>query len=540
MNLSDKISTWQVIGGLMKNTLLLAEYSDININEDFDDKVARVCYFAIYNLYQEGASKLTEIEVDQEICKNESGAMAILYKKENGRKTLIDAYNAAQPSNFEIYYNRVKKYSLLRRLQKEHYDISDYYIDDKEILNNPALAAKEIEVQEHFDSSSLQEILTSVEAKFNKIRNDYLNGGKTNGDPSVGLFELIEELKTSPNIGPALEGQIFNAACRGAREGCFYLKSASTSSGKTRTSVFDACRLAFPVRYSLDANCFIEEVDQSGEIRKSHKVLFIVTEMDITELQSIMLAYLSGVDEDHILNGAYLMGEYDRVKYAATIIDTYHEYFIIEEISDPNLVNVEATIKKYATIDQVKYVFYDYIHTTAGLLTQFGRNSLNEASILMLFANQLKQLAKDYNLFIFSATQVNQGAMGDDGEFKNEMNIRGSKAVADKCDIGYVMTQVTTKMWQSLIPQLKVAANKGLISAEVLLDEDLRPTHVLDIYKMRRGRWKNVRIWTKLHLGTGERRDIFMTNAENEPITSIITAYNLYTELPILQWKESL
>lgn len=115
-----------------------------------------------------------------------------------------------------------------------------------------------------------------------------------------------------------------------------------------------------------------------------------------------------------------------------------------------------------------------------------------------------------------------------------------SKAVADKCDIGYVMTQVTTKMWQSLIPQLKVAANKGLISAEVLLDEDLRPTHVLDIYKMRRGRWKNVRIWTKLHLGTGERRDIFMTNAENEPITSIITAYNLYTELPILQWKESL
>ena len=78
MTLSDKISTWQVIGGLMKNTLLLAEYSDININEDFDDKVARVCYFAIYNLYQEGASKLTEIEVDQEICKNESSAMAIL------------------------------------------------------------------------------------------------------------------------------------------------------------------------------------------------------------------------------------------------------------------------------------------------------------------------------------------------------------------------------------------------------------------------------------------------------------------------------
>ena len=42
-------------------------------------------------------------------------------------------------------------------------------------------------------------------------------------------------------------------------------------------------------------------------------------------------------------------------------------------------------------------------------------------------ANQLKQLAKDYNLFIFSATQVNALAMGNDElEFKDEKSIRGS------------------------------------------------------------------------------------------------------------------
>lgn len=74
---------------------------------------------------------------------------------------------------------------------------------------------------------------------------------------------------------------------------------------------------------------------------------------------------------------------------------------------------------------------FDYIHSTANMISQFERSGINEASILMMMANQLKQLAKDYNIFISSATQVNMGAMSDDGEFKNETNIRSSKAVAD-------------------------------------------------------------------------------------------------------------
>lgn len=50
--------------------------------------------------------------------------------------------------------------------------------------------------------------------------------------------------------------------------------------------------------------------------------------------------------------------------------------------------------------------------------------------VLMMLSNQLKQLAKDYNLFISSSTQVNANAMLEEG-FKNEGCIRGSKAIAD-------------------------------------------------------------------------------------------------------------
>ena len=100
--------------------------------------------------------------------------------------------------------------------------------------------------------------------------------------------------------------------------------------------------------------------------------------MDKEELQTMMLAYLSGVDEDHILTGLYERDELKRVKTAAKIIEKYSGYFIIEEISEPNLQNVEATIRKYATVDNVKYIFFDYIHTTASLVAQFSKNGLRE------------------------------------------------------------------------------------------------------------------------------------------------------------------
>ena len=522
MTLSDTMAYRQVIGCLMYKPLLFLEYPDIQA-QDFDFKPAKVCLFAIKKLYEAGATVLTPLEVDQEIERS-GAAAAQVYKTEGGLDFLKNSYEYAQLSNFEVYYKRLKKYSLLRKLQRAHYDISTYYIDDKDV-KDPAL---ESELIDRLEKASLEDILNSVEKDYSEIRNEYLNGGRTQGDPAEGLTTLIEDLRKSPSIGPSLEGKIFSSVCRGARSGCFFLKSSSTSGGKSRTSIFDACHIAYPKRWSHTKKAFVEEVDSSGKPREPRKVLFIVTEMDKEEIQTIMLAYLSGVDEDNILTGKYDLGELTRVKQAAKIIEEYSGYFIIEEIADPNLQNVEATIRKYATVDLVEYVFFDYIHSTASMINQFSRNNIREDVILMMMANQLKQLAKDYNLFIFSATQVNSLAMGDDEmKFKDEKSIRGAKAIADKADMGYVMTRVSDKGWQSVMATLKAAAREGTIKEEAIATQ---PTHVLDIYKMRRGRYKMIRIWSYIHLGTGERKDLFITNADNQPIGEPIDLFSSASE----------
>ena len=138
--------------------------------------------------------------------------------------------------------------------------------------------------------------------------------------------------------------------------------------------------------------------------------------------------------------------------------------------------------------------------------------------VLMLMANQLKQLAKDYGLFIMSSTQVNANGMEDDGRFKDAMSIRGSKAIVDKADFAVIMTRISKKDINSYITEWRKAAREGIIDAKYAEDPDWQPTHVIDVYKNRRGGYKNVRIWTRIHLGTGARQDLFITTAENQPI----------------------
>ena len=115
--------------------------------------------------------------------------------------------------------------------------------------------------------------------------------------------------------------------------------------------------------------------------------------------------------------------------------------------------------------------------------------------------------------------------MTDDENFKNETCIRGAKSIADKCDMGYVMTRISEKTWNTIVPTLKMAARAGSLDPKYIEDLNYRPTHVIDIYKMRRGRYKNVRIWLSLHLGTGYRQDLFMTTADNQPINGILDLF---------------
>ena len=59
-----------------------------------------------------------------------------------------------------------------------------------------------------------------------------------------GATQLLERFRNNPEIGYPLYGRLVNAIHRGARLKKFYLRSAATGIGKTRSMIADACFIA--------------------------------------------------------------------------------------------------------------------------------------------------------------------------------------------------------------------------------------------------------------------------------------------------------
>ncbi len=68
-------------------------------------------------------------------------------------------------------------------------------------------------------------------------------------------------------------------------------------------------QLNLPILTEKEIEEGLKQLDNNNDAREPQKTLFITTEMDKTEIQTIMLAYLSGVNERHILMGQYEEGE---------------------------------------------------------------------------------------------------------------------------------------------------------------------------------------------------------------------------------------
>ena len=212
----------------------------------------------------------------------------------------------------------------------------------------------------------------------------------------------------------------------------------------------------------------------------------------------MMLAFLSCVNEDHILNGKYEGDEEARVREAARILSESPIY--IEVLPDFSLQDVENKIKKNMRDHDIKYCFHDYIHTSLKILEEITKKSggvrLREDNILFMLSTRLKDLCNKYGIFIMSSTQLN----GDyqEAETPDQNLLRGAKAIADKIDLGAILLPVKDKDIESL----------GRILTTNTFD---RPNLKLSIYKNRRGRFKGIYLWCQADLGTCRVKPMFAT-----------------------------
>lgn len=468
----------------MKNPQYLDEKDKyILLSDDFETPFEKYIFAAIHNLHKDGSQSISIVDIDT-YFEPHPVPQQVFYQND-GLSYLQDALDFAQKDNFPFYYKRLKKFNALRDLQKLGYNTQSIY--ETNLLNKDSQ-----KINEKFEELEIQDIFDLVKKDLIKVETDYSTGDASETlTAQTGILDLVKELEVRPEVGAPLQGAIFNTVVRGARKSKFYIRSSSSGVGKSRSAVGDACYLAYPLRFNQTSW-------QWENIGSAEKTLFVATEQEIDEIQTLILAYLTGFNEEKILYSQYTEKEKIVVHQALKVMNMYKDNFYIVRIPNPSIEQVRAVIRRNWILYDIENVFYDYIFSSPSLLNEFRDLRVRTDEALMMLSTALKDLAVEMNLFIMSSTQTNAKVEERGRELANESVVRGSRAIIDKADIACVIDRIDKSEREIIAP---------------LVEElGIEPNHVMDIFKVRRGKYTNVRVWSKMDLGTCRKEDLFVTD----------------------------
>lgn len=484
----NKIAVMQVLAGLIKDPLLFANNKyrfDIN---DFQEQFHRIVYGAVDYLAHSGMEKIDYIDIDKFLQPYESQYK--VFCDNRGIEYIQKILEMYDPKKFDYYYNTLKKYSLLVLLNSQGIDTRDLY--DSSIVNPD----EQQKMQERFDKMSVNDIITSEEVKVAEAKKLFGSSSDlVEGSAGDSLRELKEELKKTPVMGMPLMSPILTTLYRGQRFGCLNMTSAPSGVGKTRIAVGEACHLAIPEYYDCDKKQWISTGLEEN-------VLLIETELELQEVQTMMMAHVSGIPESRILDGNYSKEEEQRLDKAIDLIEASKSRFFFVSITNFDSDDVINTIKSYYMTRHVNYVFFDYLSENIKMLAEGTRKTkvqgLRTDQILLQASTALKDCAKQLNIYIWTATQLS-------GDYKNvkeadSTSLRGAKSLADKTDCAAILLPVRDMD----NPIIETYCAKGF---------EVKPNFVLHVYKIRRGTYQNIRLYTYFDRGTCRMYDCFVTDS---------------------------
>lgn len=488
--LSDKITVQQVLGSLIKRPQLLSEVDKYSLTiSDFNTRFERYIFNAILGLYSRGAVTITAIDIDNFLESNEG--VHKIFEQQNGLEYIEDIIEFSNVENFNFYYNKLKKLNLLRDLKKQGIDISPFYNED---LADPKAA----ETNKNFEQLTTSDIINSLRTRIITLEREYKCSEEVQVESIAdGLDGFLDEIQNSIEIGKKVQGKIYSKVINGAERGALTIRSGSSGLGKTRQAVGDACFLAFPLRFNWNT-------DSWEQIGSNEKVLFIVTEQTFKQVRKMVFAYLTGINESKFKYNRFTDREKVVILQAQKILKKYEENLTLIKIPNPTIELVKTLVRENCLTKDIGYVFYDYVFIGPALLNEFKGISLRNDEVLLMFATALKDLAVELNVCMMTSTQVNANA-DDNRNIRNEATLAGGRSTINKADNGAIMARPTAEELEILNPIItKMSIPK--------------PNMVTDIFKVRSGEWSQVRIWSEVNLGTLRKTDLFITDAQLNPI----------------------
>lgn len=490
-----------LLGCLFKNPQLLFMPQYPLKKKDFSPEVFhKTLFVCALKLAQEGVQEITEIEVEN-LIKNYPVQQEIL---EDNRyfDFIYTVKELCTLENFDYYYNSIRKFSLLRDLKTQGFDITQFY---DELQNEESQNSKlqNLTIQDILNTIELEAISMRKEFDVNFVRDEIIVG--------EDIDNLLDEFEEVPSYGAMLSSPFLTEIIHGFSRGNLILRSSPSGGNKTRIAVSDICGLCVDKYFDENVNDFVDNPNYQGP------GLFIHTELDTRrEMQPMFLAAISGVPTNVITMGKSSPEERARVKEAAKILKQCN--LRLTNMPDFTSKSIERKIKEAVEVDGAIFGCFDYMMLNSAFSMEYREKTgvqAREDMALRDLATDLKFYAEKYQIGILTMSQTNGNEKQSD--FPDESCIAGSKAMRNKVDAGFVMLPAKDRPKELKLVEPFCKRDKPVGGKLVL------PNRVTYIYKARFGEYqeRKLKVWHKFDGGTMRNKDFFICDNYNNLVRDI-------------------
>lgn len=484
-----------LLGCLMKNPSLLSQPQyPLDKNCFAPEQFHKILYLAIQRLYNEGVSEITEVEIEN-IVKNKPAYFEVL-QDNNFCDFISTVKELSVIENYDYYYTVVRKFALLRELKDNGIDIKEFY---DELQDENEQAAK-------LEKLSIQDILNVVELKGALLRNKY--DVKYTRDEIVAGEDtqaLIDSFKERPSFGACLQSGYLSTIWNGWSTGHLILRGGPSSSGKSRCSVADLCKVGMLELWDEEIGDFLVNPNYQSP------TLFIATEQSLrTEVEPMFLASVANVEYRKITGGTMSHEEELRILKAGEIIK--QSGLTITSMPNFTSKSLERKIKEQVELNGVQYMVFDYMEIQSELSAEFKSMSAvapRQDLVLLNLTADLKMYAEDYNIGILTGCQLRDD--WKEARFVDESYLAGSKAMKNKIDNGSIILP-TTYLKKDMKIIEPYCNRRGFGEGRTKL-----PNICETIFKGRYSIYgdRRLKLWSYFDRGTFRRHDFFVTDDDN-------------------------
>lgn len=483
----------KVIGCLINNpNLSIDQKYNLSVDDFKPNFFHQTLFISIHNLALGGITTITALEI-ADYLKDKSSKYTDVLMDNDYINFISVASQLARNENVDYYINTLKKRSLLRAYKEIGVPIKCVYDENsKTIANeNKKLDDETIETISH----KIQNQLVEVNDKF------AISNGIEELTASMDFMLTKNKFKNEPLYGLPFTSNYLNTIIRGAVPGQLNVVSAPSGVGKTT------------FMSAIMANVVANEMCIDGIwVKNKHKManagLYIQFELDNeTELLPKFLSYITGVGCGKILDGDWTDAEDEILNHGIKVMEESN----IHCVCMPNftVADIRATIRKYVYEHDVDFVVYDYIQESGSLNGELSRQnggvSMRTDQVLTTLATELKNMAREFNIPILSATQTNRNI--DDAPIKDASVVAGSRSLVNKVDNGFILTRATKK---ELEETESMARKRGF--------NQVRPTHIFHVHKSRFSSFPaNLKVFFYWDMSTGRVQDMYVCDAINQP-----------------------